>query len=115
MKVLTSPAWISPSMEAWRKSDPWHHTRSEKYYELCNHRLRRDRPDPGQGICPARYRRIRGNYARAGELCIRRGRDRRSEEHTSELQSLMRLSYAVFCLTQKNPRRRTRHTSYDRG
>src|SRR3546814_7717771 len=35
----------------------------------------------------------------------------RSEEHTSELQSLMRISYAVFCLKQKNqdkiPRRRT--------
>src|SRR3546814_6124837 len=27
---------------------------------------------------------------------------RRSEEHTSELQSLMRLSYAVFCLQKKN-------------
>src|SRR3546814_1419186 len=27
--------------------------------------------------------------------------DRRSEEHTSELQSLMRLSYAVFCLKTK--------------
>src|SRR3546814_1921945 len=27
----------------------------------------------------------------------------RSEEHTSELQSLMRLSYAVFCLTKKQP------------
>src|SRR3546814_2855961 len=27
---------------------------------------------------------------------------RRSEEHTSELQSLMRISYAVFCLKQKN-------------
>src|SRR3546814_10832969 len=26
---------------------------------------------------------------------------RRSEEHTSELQSLMRISYAVFCLTKK--------------
>src|SRR3546814_8230829 len=26
----------------------------------------------------------------------------RSEEHTSELQSLMRTSYAVFCLTQKS-------------
>src|SRR3546814_6535615 len=26
------------------------------------------------------------------------GRDERSEEHTSELQSLMRISYAVFCL-----------------
>src|SRR3546814_7141892 len=28
--------------------------------------------------------------------------DRRSEEHTSELQSLMRISYAVFCLTTKH-------------
>src|SRR3546814_10465895 len=28
--------------------------------------------------------------------------DLRSEEHTSELQSLMRLSYAVFCLKKKN-------------
>src|SRR3546814_3331166 len=27
--------------------------------------------------------------------------DDRSEEHTSELQSLMRISYAVFCLTKK--------------
>src|SRR3546814_11646039 len=27
----------------------------------------------------------------------------RSEEHTSELQSLMRISYAVFCLKQKQP------------
>src|SRR3546814_5199559 len=32
----------------------------------------------------------------------RRGDDRgRSEEHTSELQSLMRISYAVFCLKKK--------------
>src|SRR3546814_4060467 len=27
----------------------------------------------------------------------------RSEEHTSELQSLLRISYAVFCLTKKTP------------
>src|SRR3546814_4234536 len=32
--------------------------------------------------------------------------DQRSEEHTSELQSLMRISYAVFCLKKK---RRTQH------
>src|SRR3546814_3826298 len=49
----------------------------------------------------------------AGELCQaflqlflvvirRRGFDLRSEEHTSELQSLMRISYAVFCLKKKN-------------
>src|SRR3546814_9834406 len=30
-----------------------------------------------------------------------RGRSHRSEEHTSELQSLMRISYAVFCLKNK--------------
>src|SRR3546814_1767658 len=32
---------------------------------------------------------------------IERALDRRSEEHTSELQSLMRRSYAVFCLKKK--------------
>src|SRR3546814_8108627 len=32
---------------------------------------------------------------------------RRSEEHTSELQSLMRISYAVFCLKKKNTNDRT--------
>src|SRR3546814_9468715 len=30
---------------------------------------------------------------------------KRSEEHTSELQSLMRISYAVFCLKKKKPKR----------
>src|SRR3546814_9414003 len=33
---------------------------------------------------------------------LRRAELRRSEEHTSELQSLMRISYAVFCLKKKN-------------
>src|SRR3546814_3237172 len=32
---------------------------------------------------------------------VRRIMDSRSEEHTSELQSLMRISYAVFCLKKK--------------
>src|SRR3546814_2629214 len=31
----------------------------------------------------------------------------RSEEHTSELQSLMRISYAVFCLKKKKKKKRT--------
>src|SRR3546814_9692693 len=34
-------------------------------------------------------------------LFSRQGRGLRSEEHTSELQSLMRISYAVFCLKKK--------------
>src|SRR3546814_13920012 len=33
----------------------------------------------------------------------------RSEEHTSELQSLMRISYAVFCLKKKNEKTQTKH------
>src|SRR3546814_6189590 len=33
----------------------------------------------------------------------------RSEEHTSELQSLMRISYAVFCLKKNNKRQETFH------
>src|SRR3546814_7063636 len=34
---------------------------------------------------------------------------RSSEEHTSELQSLMRISYAVFCLKEKNTISNTKH------
>src|SRR3546814_8143401 len=40
----------------------------------------------------------------AEAVCLRRESlrlDERSEEHTSELQSLMRISYAVFCLKKK--------------
>src|SRR3546814_947851 len=35
--------------------------------------------------------------------------DLRSEEHTSELQSLMRISYAVFCLKKKKKQKNTQH------
>src|SRR3546814_2115147 len=34
----------------------------------------------------------------------------RSEEHTSELQSLMRISYAVFCLKKKNKSKKKQYT-----
>src|SRR3546814_8250166 len=37
----------------------------------------------------------------------------RSEEHTSELQSLMRSSYAVFCLKKKNKNKRTNTIKLD--
>src|SRR3546814_5693721 len=36
-------------------------------------------------------------------------RKARSEEHTSELQSLMRISYAVFCLKKKEQKRTSNH------
>src|SRR3546814_6673573 len=48
---------------------------------------------------PERLRfRLMGRFGRAVR---RRLRGRRSEEHTPEVQSLMRTSYAVFCLTKK--------------
>src|SRR3546814_8828645 len=40
---------------------------------------------------------------------VKRTRER-SEEHTSELQSLMRISYAVFCLKKKNNKHTHIHT-----
>src|SRR3546814_4164486 len=45
-------------------------------------------------------RQVRGGDAVAA-VAHRKDRAARSEEHTSELQSLMRISYAVFCLKKK--------------
>src|SRR3546814_3836169 len=62
---------------------------------LEGHLLRFDPPHTsllhrrGLGDCPS--------HVRSQTLCS----ERRSEEHTSELQSLMRISYAVFCLKKK--------------
>src|SRR3546814_4149041 len=54
----------------------------------------------GRGYAPDAPARPRADGAR---IKSRRGRSPdRSEEHTSELQSLMRISYAVFCLKKKN-------------
>src|SRR3546814_4142637 len=47
-------------------------------------------------------------FKRAGTAFQRLGR---SEEHTSELQSLMRSSYAVFCLKKKNAKNNKRTAS----
>src|SRR3546814_9046543 len=41
------------------------------------------------------------NQLKAASRVAGASRGRRSEEHTSELQSLMRISYAVFCLKKK--------------
>src|SRR3546814_1449831 len=57
------------------------------------------RPGPGHGgdaagrkpVCRARFGDGRGRRVRLGRLA-------RSEEHTSELQSLMRISYGGFCM-----------------
>src|SRR3546814_9097533 len=57
---------------------------------------------------------VEGTRARgAGIVHERQARcEGRSEEHTSELQSLMRISYAVFCLKKK--KKKMTHNSYDK-
>src|SRR3546814_1631901 len=55
------------------------------------------------GLCTA-VRTGTAGHGTSGSRQRRTGagrRERRSEEHTSELQSLMRISYAVFCLKKK--------------
>src|SRR3546814_5213272 len=44
---------------------------------------------------------VPGHYSQVGRYLGPEGPLKRSEEHTSELQSLMRISYAVFCLKKK--------------
>src|SRR3546814_2374476 len=46
-----------------------------------------------------------GNYCHVPAETLLQSQKSRSEEHTSELQSLMRISYAVFCLKKKNIRK----------
>src|SRR3546814_1665243 len=60
----------------------------------------------GRGSTDHRDQRCRGRGdqqlgCRLGTRCPRSIQGRRSEEHTSELQSLMRISYAVFCWKKK--------------
>src|SRR3546814_10602956 len=72
--TLFRSAAVRPCGGAWadcRRAGDRHH--------LCRHAW--------QGLC--------------GNLRIGRPATDRSEEHTSELQSLMRISYAVFCLKKK--------------
>src|SRR3546814_5308664 len=63
-------------------------------------------PKPGKSSSTNRHRMYASRLARDFEVfaCVPASAsgDPRSEEHTSELQSLMRISYAVFCLKKKN-------------
>src|SRR3546814_10863629 len=83
-----------------------HALRARSPSQWLRHREDRRRPDDKS---------VKNDRALAGPKTVQRRRDGlphlrqflrgdaiRSEEHTSELQSLMRISYAVFCLNKKN-------------
>src|SRR3546814_6905870 len=88
--------------------------------DVCSSDLYPDRHIPGRvshghlrngSPCPRHF------LGRVDSICeartaSRRGSGCRSEEHTSELQSLMRISYAVFCLKKKKTNNRKYQLQY---
>src|SRR3546814_1788195 len=91
------------------------HAQRQGAHEGCLRAPLRALPAPERKAAPRRGRAVRRRAAHAGDCpadhdrsedpaarrALRRAHAERSEEHTSELQSLMRTSYAVFCLKKK--------------
>src|SRR3546814_2663692 len=82
------------------------------------------RREPGHALREGRLQLVRAVAHRTGHAervgARRQLHRKRSEEHTSELQSLMRISYAVFCLKKKknknsvtSPANKTNSTDID--
>src|SRR3546814_1543930 len=84
--LLGQPAEDHPAIEVEHVGGTQHHSAG------------RQQRDPGVGLEGADQHQELADEA-AGARQADRGQ--RSEEHTSELQSLMRISYAVFCLKKK--------------
>src|SRR3546814_10398506 len=71
-----------------------------------NRDKRKHNPD-AEGTTPAQRITARFGLTRGRHFCALLSHTNRSEAHTSELQSLMRHSYDVFCLKKKNTQRTT--------
>src|SRR3546814_3544445 len=91
--VSSRPLGLAAPLGPTRKGPPPHRLRTAAHHvergALSGCLL--DLPAPGHGGAGSHH-----------GLRERRFPEPRSEEHTSELQSLMRISYAVFCLKKKN-------------
>src|SRR3546814_3959060 len=99
-----------------RQRQPFHeadadaHTREAARTDATDVRVKLRKSNAGLGKQAAHHRHQFLGVAATGDFETRdhliaelqRGGAGRSEDHTSELQSLMRISYAVFCLKKKN-------------
>src|SRR3546814_1692143 len=94
--------------------------RHDRFLPVADPQHQGSEAGPGQG--PARPEALgkacHAQYRQSAELwCsdhrIEARRKARSEEHTSEVQSLMRISYAVFCFIKKNNNKHTRNETTD--
>src|SRR3546814_1618071 len=97
-----SPPLLPPdALRAWDLRSPWNRTQI-RGNSICallfqgRHRLSK---------C---LRSHRATHSPSGRRYSRKSRHGRWEEHTSELQSLMRISYSVFCLKKKTTHTFTR-------
>src|SRR3546814_9842505 len=76
---------------------------SESMAEMACLIVQQEWQGTGEGEMLLRHAELRARAMGAKRLFVLTTRtSHRSEEHTSELQSLMRISYAVFCLKKKN-------------
>src|SRR3546814_17854231 len=87
---------MTQKWESGRRQLSWRHAMDLRF-ELGEHRAE----IPFQYPAIEQHERHAGCGKQIVHLVRRREGAQRSEEHTSELQSLMRISYAVFCLKKK--------------
>src|SRR3546814_5659149 len=86
-------AWRPAQIRAAARLRPWNRLSADR----AGHRA----GGGGKAFGRGQERGARRGGGDGDEQCLLPLRTSRSEEHTSELQSLMRISYAVFCLKKK--------------
>src|SRR3546814_2648178 len=115
MSDWSSDLCSSDLRSLWRCHDGLFHRARPPHGDVTTRRSRSDKPQHSLPDDARAWSGGTGKWSRANPAvtipkCAHgRKRGRRSEEHTSELQSLMRISYAVFCLKKKNNSTRPRN------
>src|SRR3546814_7300120 len=108
--------WIVKQTGSQRPSGRIWPERDDRQIFLGAMELGDEKEPPAYGDDPDRD--LAGYVERVGAFQWRIVIPDRSEEHTSELQSLMRISYAVFCLKKKkhikNKQNKTKHIQHKR-
>src|SRR3546814_993736 len=93
--IIMKASWLARRLFCKDLTTPINGTRSVRLFGLRSHQSSRTQPkgrsEPSMSI---------SSSLMLGRTMMKA--TGRSEEHTSELQSLMRISYAVFCLKKKN-------------
>src|SRR3546814_807126 len=118
--------WLRSGISAYVSGARWAHLdvfgATPRYRPICSRRRDQWLCTWVLGTCDPQWVRLAGHYLRRSaatasaadsrevrllsRMCSSH-RTNRSEEHTSELQSLMRISYAVFCLKKKKQQNQT--------